>query len=262
MELLVGTFEGGLAAVAAGAGPRGAAAAAVDPAKASWRRLGFLSFDSNERSSFTARELKSVALNGTPAHLLRLVFHRCHANAANNHSQVGVPGGSGSGGSTGGARVHSASWVLPVRLVGAARVAMNHMGCSPPGWHSPSFFLQVSLVAVNLMGDLLEPLSPITNTGAPYGPGGPMLGAGMPGSGTPFQQQQPQQQPYHQQPQPQQQPQQAPSLAEVVAALAAEMGVDTVTAQRIHDLQQQKQQVGAVCCCAGFPAGSPSGRRC
>jgi hypothetical protein len=103
VELLVGTFEGGLAAVAAGAGPRGAAAAAVDPAKASWRRLGFLSFDSNERSSFTARELKSVALSGTPAHLLRLVFHRCHANAANIHSQVGVLGGSGSGGSTGGA---------------------------------------------------------------------------------------------------------------------------------------------------------------
>jgi hypothetical protein len=53
-----------------------------------WRRLGFLSFDSNERSSFTARELKSVALNGTPASLLRLVFHRCHANAANIYGQV------------------------------------------------------------------------------------------------------------------------------------------------------------------------------
>jgi hypothetical protein len=91
VELLVGTFEGGLAALAAGAGPGGGAAvAALDPAKASWRRLGFLSFDANERSSFTARELKSVALNGTPAHLLRLVFHRCHANAANIHSQVGV----------------------------------------------------------------------------------------------------------------------------------------------------------------------------
>ena len=114
------------------------------------------------------------------------------------------------------------------------------------------------------MGDPLEPLSPITNTGAPYCPGIP-----MPGSGAPFQQQhqqpppymqQQQQQPY-QQPQPQQ-PQQPPSLAEVVAALAAELGVDTVTAQRIHDLQQQKQQVGAARCCAWGACQPPNSWRC
>ena len=56
--------------------------------KDGWRRLGFLSFDSNERSGFAARELKSVALAGTPAQLLRLVLHRCHANAANAYGQV------------------------------------------------------------------------------------------------------------------------------------------------------------------------------
>ena len=131
VELLVGTFEGGLAAVSVGAGPGGAAAAAaVDPAKASWRRLGFLSFDSNERSSFTARELKSVALSGTPAHLLRLVFHRCHANAANLYSQVGAR--------QQWQRQHwgrgciVGSWVLLFRLVGAAPTstcACRH----PPG---------------------------------------------------------------------------------------------------------------------------------
>ncbi|KAL4423299.1 hypothetical protein ABPG77_004568, partial [Micractinium sp. CCAP 211/92] len=40
------------------------------------------------KSSYSARELKSVALSGTPAHLLRLVFHRCHANAANIYGQA------------------------------------------------------------------------------------------------------------------------------------------------------------------------------
>ena len=81
VELLVA----GPDSAAAGAAIGGGGDAAKGPA---WRRLGFLSFDSNERSSFTARELKSVALNGTPAALLRLVFHRCHANAANIYGQV------------------------------------------------------------------------------------------------------------------------------------------------------------------------------
>lgn len=68
----------------AGAGPLGADAG-KPPA---WRRLGFLNFDSNERSQFTARELKSVSLSGTTARFVRLLFHKCHANAANLYSQV------------------------------------------------------------------------------------------------------------------------------------------------------------------------------
>lgn len=91
VELLVGIFDSaGGAGLAAGMAATGAPLppAAADPAKASWRRLGFLSFDANDKSSYSARELKSVALNGTPAHLLRLVFHRCHANAANIYGQA------------------------------------------------------------------------------------------------------------------------------------------------------------------------------
>jgi centrosomal protein CEP104 len=93
LELIVGTFEGlsnsphadgALGASAAS----GLALASLDPSKATWRRLGFLSFDTNERSGFAARELKSVALNNVHAHLLRLVIHKCHANAANAFSQV------------------------------------------------------------------------------------------------------------------------------------------------------------------------------
>lgn len=40
----------------------------------------------------------------------------------------------------------------------------------------------------------------------------------------------------------------APSSADAAAALAAELGVDAVTAQRIHELQLQKQQVRGHCC--------------
>ncbi len=91
VELLVGAFDSaGAAATAAGMAVTGTPPppAAADPAKASWRRLGFLSFDANDKSSYSARELKSVALSGTAAHLLRLVFHRCHANAANIYGQA------------------------------------------------------------------------------------------------------------------------------------------------------------------------------
>jgi centrosomal protein CEP104 len=51
------------------------------------KRLGYLSFDSNEKSAFKARELKSVHVS-TAAHLLRLVFHKCHINKLNIYNQV------------------------------------------------------------------------------------------------------------------------------------------------------------------------------
>lgn len=92
VELLVGIFDsaGGAAPTAAGTAAAATALppASADPSKASWRRLGFLSFDANDKSNYSARELKSVTLNGTPAHLLRLVFHRCHANSANIYGQA------------------------------------------------------------------------------------------------------------------------------------------------------------------------------
>lgn len=51
------------------------------------RRLGYLSFDSNERSNHQARELKSVHVT-VEAELVRLVIHRCHVNKLNIYNQV------------------------------------------------------------------------------------------------------------------------------------------------------------------------------
>jgi hypothetical protein len=58
-------------------------------APAQMKRLGYLSFASNEGSDFKARELKSVHVS-TPAQLLRLVFHKCHINKLNIYNQVGA----------------------------------------------------------------------------------------------------------------------------------------------------------------------------
>lgn len=54
-----------------------------------WKRLGHLSFDTNERSQLSARELKSVMLAGVPAQLVRFQFVRCHGNKLNVYNQVG-----------------------------------------------------------------------------------------------------------------------------------------------------------------------------
>jgi len=54
-----------------------------------WARLGYLSLDSNERSAFKARELKSVYLKKRGA-FLKLLFHRCHINSLNLYNQVGL----------------------------------------------------------------------------------------------------------------------------------------------------------------------------
>jgi hypothetical protein len=59
-----------------------------DPAAAQWKRLGHLSFDPNERSQLSARELKSVVLSGVPAQLVRFQIARCHMNQLNVYGQV------------------------------------------------------------------------------------------------------------------------------------------------------------------------------
>jgi hypothetical protein len=58
-----------------------------DLAATPFKRLGYLSFDSNERSNHQARELKSVHVN-VPALYLRLVVLRCHVNKLNIYNQV------------------------------------------------------------------------------------------------------------------------------------------------------------------------------
>ena len=60
----------------------------TDPNNCIFKRLGYLSFDSNERSNHQARELKSVHVN-VQAFLIRLLIHRCHVNKLNIYNQVG-----------------------------------------------------------------------------------------------------------------------------------------------------------------------------
>lgn len=57
--------------------------------KSVWRRLGSMTFDSNENTAHKARELKSVQLD-TVAQLLKIILHQPHANALNAHNQVHV----------------------------------------------------------------------------------------------------------------------------------------------------------------------------
>ena len=54
-----------------------------------FKRIGYLSLDSNERSGFTARELKSVYIEA-PSYLLKILLHKCHVNKHNIFSQVGL----------------------------------------------------------------------------------------------------------------------------------------------------------------------------
>lgn len=54
-----------------------------------FNRLGYLSLESNEKSGFQARELKSVYVDAFSL-LLKVVLHKCHVNKFNLYNQVGV----------------------------------------------------------------------------------------------------------------------------------------------------------------------------
>jgi hypothetical protein len=54
-----------------------------------FKKLGYLTLDSNERSSFQARELKSVHIDSNTA-LLKLIFNKNHLNSYNNFNQIGL----------------------------------------------------------------------------------------------------------------------------------------------------------------------------
>jgi len=56
---------------------------------AHFKRLGFLTLDNNERSSFQARELKTVYIDHT-GQFVKLVIHRCFSNKYNLFNQVGI----------------------------------------------------------------------------------------------------------------------------------------------------------------------------
>ena len=56
-----------------------------------YTRLGHFSLDSNERSKFQARELKTVYVpRATEGTHLRLVLHKCHVNEHNLYNQLGL----------------------------------------------------------------------------------------------------------------------------------------------------------------------------
>lgn len=55
----------------------------------SWRRLGHFSLDSNTRSNYKARELKSVHITAE-GQFMKFLLHRPHANPHNVFNQVGV----------------------------------------------------------------------------------------------------------------------------------------------------------------------------
>jgi centrosomal protein CEP104 len=56
---------------------------------ANYKRLGFLSLDTNERSSFQARELKTVYIDQA-GKFIRLIIHQNHINKQNLFNQVGI----------------------------------------------------------------------------------------------------------------------------------------------------------------------------
>ena len=57
--------------------------------EAKFTRLGYLSLDSNERSQFQARELKSVYVD-VPVSYVKILLHKCYVNKFNLVNQVGL----------------------------------------------------------------------------------------------------------------------------------------------------------------------------
>jgi len=54
-----------------------------------FKKLGYLSLDTNEKSGFTLRELKTVYIEA-PCVYLRIIFEKCHINKFNFFNQVGL----------------------------------------------------------------------------------------------------------------------------------------------------------------------------
>ena len=57
--------------------------------KDDYKRIGYVSLQSNDVNEFRARELKSIHLD-VMAKRIKLVLHRCHINALNMYNQVGI----------------------------------------------------------------------------------------------------------------------------------------------------------------------------
>jgi len=97
----------------------------------SFQRLGHLSLDSNERSNFAARELKSVYI-GKQGNFLKLLVHKNHLNKHNIYNQVGIIAINVLG-----SPVQVQSSYLQGGITGSSN-NNNHMGYAPvPGKHIP-----------------------------------------------------------------------------------------------------------------------------
>jgi centrosomal protein CEP104 len=53
-------------------------------------RLGYLSLDSNERSNFQSRELKTVFIDNVYGEFIKLIINENHVNKTNLYNQVGI----------------------------------------------------------------------------------------------------------------------------------------------------------------------------
>lgn len=62
----------------------------ADYVTATFQRLGFTRLDSNERSDFRAREVKTVHVNNATGHFLKLIVNEAHRNPKNPHGQVSL----------------------------------------------------------------------------------------------------------------------------------------------------------------------------
>lgn len=56
---------------------------------ATYKRLGYIGLDSNERSNFQSRELKTAYIENSGRYV-RLLVRQCHVNKSNVYSQVGL----------------------------------------------------------------------------------------------------------------------------------------------------------------------------
>ena len=62
----------------------------ADYVSATFQRLGFTRLDSNERSDYRAREVKTVHVNEATGHFLKLIINAAHVNPRNPHQQCAL----------------------------------------------------------------------------------------------------------------------------------------------------------------------------
>jgi len=103
--------------------------------KAHFERLGYLSLNSNQRSNYQARELKSVFINCTGRYL-RILAHRCYVNKYNLFNQV---------------RWHKAAPSFHACLAAKPSHPIPSPRLNPV---QPPTNAQVGIIAVNLLGEV------------------------------------------------------------------------------------------------------------